>query len=247
MVKKSRILTYKDSDSLVSAADAFICQLAPDLATKKITILGDTAPGCKLAVKLAERGAEVTLWGEDIKRARKIAQGLNLLLPRESLGKIYASADSIEASKGANILVGILPYSPMITTQMVQVMQERGMVIDAGISTIYPDAIEYGISHRIHLYRLDMRAGLSGEITNVLESLELTSKVIGAEDYDGVRIVAGGTLGRKGDIVVDSISQPTRVIGVADGRGGLLEESEKERYQEKLVRIEAMIFKKKLG
>lgn len=53
---------------------------------------------------------------------------------------------------------------------------------------------------------LDMRAGLSGEITNVLETLELTSKVMGPEDYDGIRIVASGALGRKGDIVVGSIS-----------------------------------------
>ena len=120
------------------------------------------------------------------------------------------------------------------------------MVIDAGIGTIYPDAIEYGISHGIQLYRLDMRAGLSGEITNVLESLELTSKVIGTEDYDGVRIVAGGTLGRKGDIVVDSISQPTRIIGVADGHGGLLEESEEEKYQQKLIKVKAKIVEKRL-
>lgn len=246
VVKKSRILTYKDSDSLVSAADTFICQLAPDLAAKKIAILGDNAPGCKLALKLAERGAEVTLWSKNIKRLQKIAEGLNSLLPQESSGKIYASADPVEASKGANILVGILPYSPLITVQILEVIQPKGIVVDVGVGTTYPEAIEYGIAHGIQLYRLDMRAGLSGEITNVLETLELVDKVIGTEDYDDIRIVAGGALGEKGDIVVDSIAQPARVIGVADGCGGLLEENEKEKYREKLAKAETMILKKRL-
>jgi len=53
-------------------------------------------------------------------------------------------------------------------------------------------------------------------------------------------------MGEKDDIVVDSISQPTRVIGVADGCGGLLEESEGEKYQEKLIKTRAMILEKKL-
>jgi len=246
VVKKSRLLTYKDSDSLVSAADAFICQVAPDLAAKKIAILGDNASGCKLALKLAEQGAEVTLWGKDIERLRKIVEGLNLLSLREFSGTIHMSADPVEASKGAIMLVGIVPYLRLITIPMLEAMQERGIVIDAGVGTIYPDAIEYGIAHGIQLYRLDMRAGLSGEITNVLETLKLTGKVIGTEDYDGIRIVAGGTLGRKGDIVVDSISQPTRVIGVADGSGGLLEEKEKEKYQEELAKAEAMLLRKRL-
>jgi 4-hydroxy 2-oxovalerate aldolase len=246
VVRKSEILTYKDSDSLVSAADALICQIAPDLAGKKIAILGDNAPGCKLAHRLAIQGAEATLWGKDIKRLGKIAEGLNLLLPPESLGKIYVSTDLIRAAKGANILVGILPYSPLISVQMLQAMPERGIVIDAGIGTIYPDAIEYGITHGIQLYRLDMRAGLSGEITNVLETSELVDEVIGAEDYDGIRVVAGGALGERGDIVVDSISRPTRVIGVADGIGGLLSEAEAERYRKKVIKVKAKIVEKKM-
>jgi|GEM_PF-90507 len=246
VVKKSRILTYKDSDSLVSAADTFICQVTPDIAAKTVAILGDNASGCKLALKLAEQGAKVTLWGKDVERLRKIVEGLNLLLLRDSFGAIHISADPVEASKGASILVGMLPYSPLITMQVLEVMQERGIVIDAGVGTIYPDAIDYGIAHEIQLYRLDMRAGLSGEITNVLETLKLTGKVIGTENYDGIRMVAGGTLGRKGDIVVDSISQPTMVIGVADGSGGLLAEEEKGKYQKELVKAEAIILRKKL-
>lgn len=119
-------------------------------------------------------------------------------------------------------------------------------MVDARVGTIYPEAIEYGIAQGFQLYRLDMRAGLSGEITTVLETSELTDKVIGAEDYDDIRIVAGGALGRKGDIVVDSISQPSRIIGIADGCGGLLGEEEKGKYQQKLIKVKAKMIERKL-
>lgn len=245
VVKKSRILTYKDSDALVNAADVFIGQLALDLKTQKVAVLGGTVPGCKLAFKLAERGYEVTLWGKNGRRLRKIISGLNLVLGK-SAGQINVSMDAKGAVTGAGILVGIIPYSPIITSEMLELMSEGGLVIDAGIGTLYPEAIEYGNTHGIRLYRLDMRAGLSGELTTVLESSELTDKVVGIEEHDGIRLVAGGIIGRKDDIVVDSISQPTRIIGVADGRGGLLDESEKAKYRPELLKVRATILEKQL-
>ncbi|MFC1917394.1 4-hydroxy-2-oxovalerate aldolase [Chloroflexota bacterium] len=245
VVTKSTVLTYMDSDSLVNAADAFICQIVPDLEGKKVTILGDNIPGCKLALRLAVRGVETTLWGKDIKRLAKIVEGLTALLHSASVGKIQASVDVIEAAKGANILVGISPYERLISLPMLKAMHKEGIVIDAGVGTIYSEAIEYGNNRGMRLYRLDMRAGLSGEVTDVLETMELVDKVVGSEDYDTIRTVAGGVLGREGDIVVDSILQTNKVIGVADGRGGLLEGEEKEKYKDKLAKVRAVILKKK--
>jgi len=245
-VKKSTVLAYKDEDSLVSAADSFICQLMPELAAKKVTILGDNGAGSKLALKLAERGAHVVIWGEDEGRLVKIIEGLNLVLSEVSSGNISASDRLIKAATGASILVGILPRSPLVTVEMLEAMQEKGIVIDAGIGTICPEAIEYGITHRFELYRLDMRAGLSGEITTVLETCELTDKVIGTKDYNGTKVVSGGALGRKGDIVVDSITRPTRIVGVADGRGGLVWEKEIQKYRQKITKIKAKMIEEKL-
>ena len=41
---------------------------------------------------------------------------------------------------------------------------------------------------------LDVIAGLSEEVTTVLEISELTGKLIGIEDYDGISTVGGGSL-----------------------------------------------------
>jgi hypothetical protein len=38
---------------------------------------------------------------------------------------------------------------------------------------------------------------------------------------DGVPVVAGGAMGHSGDVIVDSVRHPTRIIGVCDGQGGV--------------------------
>ena len=48
-----------------------------------------------------------------------------------------------------------------------------------------------------------------------------TSEALGWEVLDGVPVVAGGAMGQSGDVIVDSVHHPTRVIGVCDGQGGV--------------------------
>ncbi len=48
-----------------------------------------------------------------------------------------------------------------------------------------------------------------------------TTGALGWETLDGVPVVAGGAMGKSGDVIVDSVHHPTRVIGVCDGQGGV--------------------------
>lgn len=69
--------------------------------------------------------------------------------------------------------------------------------------------------------RLDGRVALVGEVIGLLEAQNLADQVMGRGSLDGFPIVAGGAWGREGEVVVDSVAQPTRVIGIADGAGGI--------------------------
>ena len=80
-------------------------------------------------------------------------------------------------------------------------------------------------------------AGLSGEAVNVIETYELASKIMGKRQINNVNIVAGGYIGKKGDIVVDSIDSPSRIIGVADGRGKLLPVDNTSRYYDLIKKV----------
>jgi hypothetical protein len=50
---------------------------------------------------------------------------------------------------------------------------------------------------------------------------KFVTEVIGKRNLDGFNIISGGVFGEKGDIVVDNIKKPSRIIGISNGRGGV--------------------------
>ena len=108
------------------------------------------------------------------------------------------------------------------------------------------DASRYSFSQKtlvelkqknIKVLRLDMRAALISEVLLRLETINLVNNVYGVEIIDGIRVVAGGQIGIEGDIIVDSIKNPKRVIGIADGLGGVFSETKNQTYLNSLHKI----------
>jgi len=243
ITKNSRILTYKDHDVWVNATDTILSQLC-EVYGSKITIVGANNLGYKLAIKLAERGGIVTLTTQQEKKdLKKIVSALNMIKLKNS-PRITAVVDKIEATKGAKVLIGLTPQSVSITDEMVKVMDPKGLIMDAGLGTVGYDAIKYANEKGIKLLRLDMRAALSGEIVNLLSTNHLITKIMGKRKIHGIQIVAGGIVGMKGDVVVDSISDPSRVIGVADGKGNVIYDD--LEYQNRIEKVRSILYKEKL-
>ena len=71
------------------------------------------------------------------------------------------------------------------------------------------------------LLRVNIWPALTGSLSAAHESLMKTSEALGWEVLDGVPVVAGGAMGQSGDVIVDSVRHPSRVIGVCDGQGGV--------------------------
>lgn len=107
-------------------------------------------------------------------------------------------------------------------------------------------AVERGVQKGLSLYQLDMRAGLSAETVNILEMVKLRSSVMGSGEIGGISVVAGGVIGNKGDVVIDSIARPFRVIGVADGCGYLLSLLEEREYEDRLHRVRQAIIEARI-
>ena len=49
------------------------------------------------------------------------------------------------------------------------------------------------------------------------------------------KIVAGGQIAEKNSIVVNNIKNPTKIIGISDGKGGLLDINFENRKKKKLI------------
>jgi len=126
---------------------------------------------------------------------------------------------------------------------MIRQMSNNGIIIDGGIGTIKQDAITLAHEKNIKISRLDIRAGLSGTITTLFETRELLKKTIGFKKIKDIPIVAGGFYGKLGNVIVDSIDSPTEIIGIADGKGGLIRKNYSLLDKKKLKIINSWIKK----
>lgn len=217
-VGKSKLLTFKVNDMTADAADAIISQMVNNLTDKKIAIIGAGNLGTKIALKMAERGAKIILMRRNKEALDVIVKYIKLM----NFGNEVIGTDDVKDVTGADIIIGATAGEPAITPEMVDVMNKKGIIVDCGIGTICPDAIQRARKKGIDLFRLDMRAGFAGAVTVILETERFLKDVMGRKKRENVFMVAGGFIGDKGDIIVDNIRSPNRIIGKADGKGGVI-------------------------
>lgn len=143
--------------------------------------------------------------------------------------------------KGADFIIGLTPFQQSLDEKMLAKIASDTVVIDGGPGSISAKAMAYGLKKGLTIYRVDMRAGLFGEIEAVLETYYLKNSIMGNGRIKGVRVVSGGVIGRRGDVVVDSVNNPTRIIGVADGGGSLLRDQDAVPFSPKLKIVKQSI------
>ena len=98
----------------------------------------------------------------------------------------------------------------------------NSIIIDATTEGIHEPLYEYLHENHFRILRPEMRPLLSSQMW-LLEKFEnyITSSK-GCIVSEGYRFISGGLIGKNGDVVVDSIKNPTRIIGIADGKGKIL-------------------------
>lgn len=241
-VKKSVVLTYKGNGAWIQAIDTIISSLWYDLYNVKIGIIGINDTSKKLALSLSERGAKVFFFDKNKKNNDSIVKSLNAIKIQSAPFTIKKSMDKLDFSKNADILVG-LDRTQKIDKQMVTKMKKTGILIDAIFGSINIDALMYTQKSNIRTFRVDMKAAMAGEMTTILRTYNMT-KDAGKGYINKLPVISPTYIGEKGDIVVDSIANPTEVIGVADGKGHILYDT--EEYEVKIKEIEMEIIKQKI-
>lgn len=248
MVKDSIVLTYKDNDAWVEATDALVSLFLEDNLNKNILIITINNLSLKLAIKLCERGSNIFLMGKlnKIDNISELVNALNFILPPDCPSKIqycYKILNNIQF----DIVIGCSIDEAVIGLEFIKKITPKTTIIDAGIGSLSESAIEYALDNDIIIFRLDMRAGLSGNIINVIETYDLKKNIYGRKKFHDFNIVAGGYFGLKGDIVVDSITNPIKVIGVADGKGHLLSKDYIKEFENRIKAVEADFIKELLS
>ena len=238
VVKASRILTYKGNDLTVDSIEGMVVQMISDslrgISGRKAAIIGAGNVGSKLALKLVERGLDVTLIRRDRKKLEAIVLALNIIKPKETIAQVRTAVDNLSAAQDVDLLIGLTPGVPVITRPMVDALATGAILIDGGKGCIELEAIMRAQEIGIPIYRTDIRPGFEGHVGLVLAVEKIIEDGLARANFDGVPVVSSGLLAYANEVVIDCISRPKAVFGIADGQGDfcrILDESQAQRLK----------------
>lgn len=247
IVKQSSLISYKPNDTTLEAADMFLRHyFDDDLKEKKFLIYGAGNLGSKLSLRLAERGAVVFLDSRNKKKTADIIKALNQLTPKFSTSSIKTIKSYKNFTDRMDVFIAFTSASNVISSSFLPFIKNGGLALDGGINNFTSDFIKGANELSISCYRLDVRAAFPHTILFLIDYInDFYHNIQGEMTFDTVRVVAGGIIGNEGDIVVDRISKPKQIVGIANGIGGLKLESEyTSQEQENIEKIKRLLSEK---
>ena len=238
VIQDSTLWIYKGNDLSVAAVDALLTQLTKKsvqgIGGTYACILGAGNLGAKLALKLVERGVHVTITRRKQDVLDTIVRALNYIKPAYTTSSVTGTTSNENAARGAEILIGATQGHPVITAKIVETLADQAIIVDVGKGTLTSDAIEMAEKRNLNIYRLDVSAAFEGLILKLWATENIVEKKFGRRSLYEESLVSGGLLGRKEEMIVDNVWSPTRVYGIADGRGDFarnLSESQTQRIE----------------
>ena len=239
-IQKSKILEYKPNDITVNSTWSFLSQRLNFLSGKKISILGSGNIGSKLALKLVECGVSVSIFRRNTYKGYLISQGLNFIKPENTVSNITFHENILQTTFMSDVLIGAANGVPVINTDILESLKKNSIIVDLGKNSLTKDAVKFALKNNLEVYRADITAAFEGFIHEAIKMDQILNDSYGKKDYGYCTIVGGGALGSSGDIVVDNISQPKIVIGIAAG-DGTLKKNHSIKDKEKLSKFKKQI------
>ena len=155
----------------------------------------------------------------DLSKCIAFSNSINLIKPQGTLASASFSADKIKACFSADAIIGCSNNSNVIDTDMLRCMKPKGIVVDVGKGNITTQAVSYSKRKKIKIIRCDITKTINNYISFYFKFYKDRSPEGFKKISKNLKIISGGYIGNKGDIVVDNYLSPTQILGVADGSG----------------------------
>ena len=220
LIPVEKLHYFKPNDFTVEALDEWIAQRARRGRGSRAAIIGAGNIGAKIALRLSERGFEVRLAGKNLEKTTLTASALNAI----SLGggAISAATDTLTACTNANLILGCTPGVAVIDAKEIGAAASDALLIDVGNGTFSRAAIAKAQRRFMTLEVLAPTAGWDGFMRRFFSTQDLQRGLGRRMLENSVWIVSRGVMGFPGDVLVDNVNVPSRVIGVCNGTGDLL-------------------------
>lgn len=217
LVRHARWVPTKPNDTTIRSLDVVLTDLfGPDLSSLRALVVGPGNIGFKSALLLAERNVAVAVHGRDATRTRLVVDALRTILPAHAR-RAPVVDDGVSP---CDLLLGAAAADGVLDRSWLARVERGGVVLDAGIGNVTADLVAAAPAAGVGVVRLDARAAEA----QVLWPAQGFGVGGGARRgvVDGVPVACCGLVAERGVVVVDDCDAPGRVIGVADGVGGLL-------------------------
>ncbi|PFT87576.1 hypothetical protein COK81_20060 [Bacillus thuringiensis] len=223
IIKTSKITTCKPNDTTIESCDLLIRHHFKDnIENKSILIIGSGNLSTKMALRLAERQAEVSMHSRNYSKTKEITEALNLILPKYAQYSIYALKEIKERHETFDVMLSFLSAENVIREEYLRLINKDTLVIDGGINNFQSSFLTEALKQGSACYRLDVRIAFLYNLLFLSSEVEsFFTHVMGRRTLNEVDLVSGGVIGRAGDIIVDKMNGPTQIIGIADGHGGV--------------------------
>jgi len=220
-IRKSKVYAIKGNDFTADSAFAIVLTILKSLTAKKVCVIGAGNIGSKVALKLLESGAKVFIINSNKKSSIRMAKAINTIKPAECDGEVVPTSKG-EIPQGLDCVIGFTRGIPVITKEIVLLVKKGGLILDGGTGTISPNGIQQARIRGLKIMKVDSRMGFSSYASLMLNSEKLIFAVSGTRKMKGFNMIAGCVIGDKGDVIVDNVSKPMKVLGVADGKAKIL-------------------------
>lgn len=224
ILQKTQLLVYSDNRLWAKAVrDQVVRLLKEQVQGTNIVIAGDHRRSRLLALMFTDYGADVTVIVREREEEDEYTAATTVFTQAEYPSDHYIDAEnSAEVLSNAQVVVVWPSWGTWCGAETASHINEGTYVIDAGIGSIEPDGLEVIHQKKALPIRINIWPTLSGLLLSTHSGSQIEAQW---GTIDEVPVVSGGAMGERGTVIVDSVTNPTHIIGLADGQGGLIAHS----------------------
>lgn len=177
--------------------------------------------------------------GSDLKEQRVLVTPKNILTdhlvgPLQRFG-MELTTDNSEEENRFDAVIDLSLNGQGHDADFSTVLKEGGLLLDGAVGGLTPETIDAARAKGIHVFRPDMRTLIAQEVTLGLKYQRFMDAHVGQSFLDDIPIASGGFVAEKGTVIVDSVTVPKQIIGIANGYGRVLEKNELDADQRKTL------------
>ena len=230
-IKKSIVKNYKPNDITVDSIENFIQDYfrknLRGVGGKKILILGSGNIGSKVAIRLLESGGNIFLFRRNKNKLKKISEVLNIIKPQHTKSRSNIISSNKLKFEDYDVIIGCSDNE--IKFKKIKRLFKKPLIIDVGKGVFSQQDLNQLNEKNITVFRLDIENSLSSFIDTSVDTENFFESSF-IKKKRKFRLIKKGILGKNGDVIVDDVRKPKRIIGVC-GKDGFLKNISLKDYK----------------